>query len=310
MARRASATTVVVAFSANAGIAAAKLVAGFLSGSSAMLAEAAHSVADTINEVFLYTSVRLSGRPRDRAHPFGYGKEQYFWVLIAAVGIFVGGGLFSVLRGTYALLNPGLSEGSALVPYIVLAVAALLDGTSWLRAVWQARREAPDSTDSLPAYVANRADPTLKTVAFEDTAALLGLALAGLGIGLHQLTGQRVYDSAAAIAIGLLLFAVAYRIGRDAKALLIGQAAPPDINREIEDELTAVDGISSVVELRTMQLSSESVLVAAAVRLQRRLTSEEIEKVADTADRHLHQRFPWVTDIFLDPTGRHEQHPR
>jgi cation diffusion facilitator family transporter len=218
--------TVLVAFGANLLIAFAKLVAGLISGSSSMLAEAAHSFADTLNQVFLFTSIKQSTRPADPEHPFGYGKAQFFWSLLAAVGIFVAGAVFSFFEGLHTLLGGGES-GGILIPYAVLAVAFVAEGVSWYRAMKQLRQEAHAGERSLERHVRVSKDPTVKTVLAEDSAALVGIVLAALGVGLHHLTGQAMWDGLAAILIGVLLAIVAFVLGRDTSDLLIGESAEP-----------------------------------------------------------------------------------
>lgn len=303
MAKEETTGTVIVAFTANLSIAVAKFIAGFMTGSSAMLSEGAHSVADTMNQVFLFTSIKLGGRPPDERHPFGYGKERYFWVFLAAVGIFVAGAIFSIFEGIEKIRGGTGQEGGYLAAYIVLAIAVVMEGTSWTRAVRQIRGEALRARFRFFTYVFKRADPTVKTVAYEDSAALIGLILAFLGVGLHQLTGSPVYDGAASITIGIVLIVTAYLLGRDTKALLVGQAAAPELARGIRTEIASADGIDSVVELLTMQLGPESVLVAARVDLGTRLGSDEIERLAERIDRRLRERFPEVRHVFLDPTA-------
>src|SRR3954451_19308452 len=210
--KESSFTTVLVAGGANLAIAVAKIVAGVLTGSSAMLAEGAHSVADTVNQAFLLTALARSNKPADARHPFGYGQERYFWSLLAAVGIFVLGAGFSVYEGIHSLINPEPVE-AALVAYGVLLFSFVFEGTSWLKALLQLRREAGERSVGLFRHVVTSPDPTAKTVAFEDTAALIGILLAAGGISLHLLTGSAAWDGIASILIGLLLVVVAVSLG-------------------------------------------------------------------------------------------------
>jgi cation diffusion facilitator family transporter len=293
--------TVVVAFAANISIAVAKLVAGLVSGSSSMLAEAAHSFADTLNQVFLLTSFKAADRPADRVHPFGYGKAQFFWSLLAAVGIFVAGSVFSIYDGVHTILGGGETVGIVL-PFLVLGVSFLAEGTSWLRAVMQLRREASAEGRSFPAHVRASKDPSVKTVLAEDSAALVGLVLAAVGVGLHHATGNAVWDGAAAIAIGLLLAYVAFVLGRDNADLLIGETAEPDLVVDVHDRLRAHDEVTDVVELLTMHLGPASVLVAARIDLTDSLTGAEVEAFSERADRELREAHPEITQVFLDAT--------
>ena len=217
--------TVLLAGSANLAIAIAKLVGGLISGSTAMLAEAAHSFADTLNQVFLMAALKRSKKPADALHPFGYGMERYFWSLIAAVGIFVLGAGYSIFEGIKAVLEPE-ELGSLLIAYVVLALSFLFEGVSWLKAVRQLSGEAKEQGRGFFEHLKITSDPTAKTVAFEDTAALIGIVLAAVGITLHHVTGQGFWDGLASILIGLLLVVVAYSLGQQNKRALIGEALP------------------------------------------------------------------------------------
>lgn len=290
-----------VALTANLLIALAKLVGGVLSGSSSMLAEAAHSVADTINQVFLLASLKVAARPADTDHPFGYGKARFFWSLLAAVGIFVAGAVFSVYEGVHTLLHGSDSSG-ILVPYAVLGVALVAEGSSWLKALGQVRREAAEADRPLLQHIRASKDPTVKTVLSEDSAAVVGLLLAAIGVGMHELTGQSWWDGAAAIAIGLLLAVVAFLLGRDTQDLLIGEAADPTLVLDVHRRLAAAPEVDAVVELLTMHLGPDSVLVAARLDLVDDLSANEVEDFSSRLDREVAGRWPEVRQVFLDPT--------
>jgi cation diffusion facilitator family transporter len=295
-------TTVLVAFAANLAIAAAKLVAGLVSGSSSMLAEAAHSFADTLNQVFLLTSLKVSSRQADATHPFGYGKAQYFWSLLAAVGIFVAGSVFSLYEGVHTLLSGGAESSGIVLSYLVLGISFLAEGTSWLRAVQQLRREARDRQRTMVQHLRASKDPTVRTVFAEDSAALVGLVLAAAGIGLHHVTGNAAWDGWAAIAIGGLLAYVAFVLGRDNSDLLIGETAEPELVVDVHDRLLAQDEVTAVVELLTMHLGPEQVLVAARLDLVDSLTARQVEDFSSRADAELRGAHPEITQAFFDPT--------
>jgi cation diffusion facilitator family transporter len=299
--------TVLLAGAANLAITTAKVVAGLISGSSALLAEAAHSIADTLNQVFLLTALRRSRKPADVRHPFGYGMERYFWSLLAAVGILVLGAGFSVAEGIRALFAPEPIAAVAII-YSVLAISFVFEGTSWLRAVRQVRREAREEGVSALTHVRN-AEPAVKTVAFEDTAALIGILIAAAGVTLSVFTGQHIWDGAASIAIGLLLIAVAFALGRDNKAMLIGQALPVETQTRIRELITGTPGIESVIELLTLRLAPDQVLVVATVDLvDDETTGAAIEQVAEKIDVEVRAEFPMVRHLYLDPTpGDHRQ---
>jgi cation diffusion facilitator family transporter len=296
-----STATVLLAGFANLAIAVAKLVGGLISGSTAMLAEAAHSFADTLNEIFLMAALKRSQKPADAQHPFGYGMERYFWSLIAAVGIFVLGAGYSILEGVKAVLHAE-PLGSLLVSYVVLGLSFLFEGASWLKAIRQLRGEAEDKSRGFFEHLRLTPDPTAKTVAFEDTAALVGLVLAAAGLTLHHLTGQGFWDGTASILIGLLLVAVAYTLGQQNKRALIGEALPEAAQAAIRKTITDSEGIDSLVEMLTMRMSPTEVLVAARVDLDDTATVDELEKASEEVERRVREAHPEVRHVFLDPT--------
>jgi cation diffusion facilitator family transporter len=292
--------TVFVALAANLVIAAAKAVGGVVAGSPALLSEAAHSVADSLNEVFLLAALRRSRRPPDARHPFGYGKERFFWSLLAAVGIFVMGGCFSFFQGIEALHSGADEKLSGYVTgLIVLGVALLAEGASLVRALHQARREDRGLRD-----------PALRTVVAEDGTAVLGVCLAIVGMVLHMVTGQVAWEASASLAIGVLLVYVAYRLGADARGRLIGEAADPELSGRIREQLEAESEIDSVEALFTMQLGLDSALVAARVDLVPGLDSEEVEEVLVRIKGALAESFHEAGQIFLDVTDRSAREAR
>ncbi|MET7680518.1 cation diffusion facilitator family transporter [Streptomyces sp. NPDC005423] len=282
--------TVLIALGANVAIALAKAAAGLLAGSPAMLSEAAHSVADTLNEVFLLVAVRRSKRPADEQHPFGYGKERYFWALLAAVGIFVMGGCFSMYQGIQALRT---DEHETMTGYVaglvVLGISFFAEGTSLARALLQARREGA-------------ADPAVRTVIAEDTSAVAGVLLAAAGIALHMTTGNVVWEGGASIGIGLLLVYAAYRLAREARDQLIGEAVDPELTRGIKSFLAAQPEIDTVAGLLTMKLGMDSMLVAARIDLVPGIDSEEVELVCVRIKRRITEKWPEANQVFLDIT--------
>jgi cation diffusion facilitator family transporter len=301
--RTRSTWTVLLAGGANLAIAVAKLVAGVVTGSSAMLSEAAHSFADTLNQAFLMAALRRSRRPADAEHPFGYGKERYFWSLRAAVAVFVLGAGFSAFQGVDALVR-GHAESSPVMAYVVLAAALLFDGSSLVRGLWQVRKESAEQGQSVRRQLLQAAEPTVRAVVFEDFAAVVGVLLAAIGLAVDQVTGSHVADAVASLAIALLLVGVAYALGRQNEELLIGRAAPPDLLEDIRLELAATPGIRSVVEMLTMQLGPDEVLVAARVEVDPGAPGRDLERVADEADGRVRTAYPQVAHVFLDPTPR------
>ncbi|MGW4035967.1 cation diffusion facilitator family transporter [Streptomyces sp. NPDC004778] len=286
--------TVLVALAANLVIAAAKTVGGLASGSPALLSEAAHSVADSLNEVFLLAALRRSRRPADARHPFGYGKERFFWALLAAVGIFVMGGCFSFYQGLSALRRDDHAESPEgyTAGLIVLGVAFVAEATSLTRALHQARGEKRGSLD-----------PALRTVIAEDSTAVLGVTLAMAGMSLRLATGSVVWEAMASLGIGLLLVYVAFRLGRDARDQLIGEAVDPELRRDLVGFLMRQSEIDNVAELLTMRLGMDSVLVAARIDLAPGIDSERVEEVSMRIREAMADRWPQADQVFLDVTN-------
>ncbi len=292
--------TVIIAGVANLVVGLAKLAAGLISGSSAMLAEAAHSAADTLNQVFLLTSLRQADRPADDDHPFGHGQERYFWSLLAAFGIFIAGAGFSVFEGLLSITRS--HSESPLAAYVTLAVAFVAEGTSFARALWQVRGEAHGQREKTLHHVETSPDITVKVNLFEDSAAVVGLIFAGLGVGLDQLTGSNVWDGVASIAIGALLVVVAVKLGMDSKNLLIGRAADPEVQKLIREEIESRPGVDALLELRTMHMGPDNLIVAARVALNDELRADQAEDLADEIDRRLSEKLPLTPNVFIDPT--------
>ena len=239
--------TVIIAVLANLGVALAKAVATLMTGSAAMLAETVHSLADTANEILLYVGLRRSRPEPDASHPFGYGQERWFWSFLAALGIFLVGGLLAIAEGIRSLLKPEPLE-SFLVGMGVLLVSFVLEAVSWRNAYKEVRGEAERSKRSLSDHLSVSSDPTAQTVFYEDTAALIGLVLAIAALVLHQVTGSAVYDAVASILIGILLSVVAFLLTRHNRRLLIDSSAPADLVQRMHDELAGRPGVAGRVD--------------------------------------------------------------
>jgi cation diffusion facilitator family transporter len=261
-----SLTTVLVAFGANIAIAVAKSVAGALTGSASILAEAAHSWADTGNEVFLLIATRRSRRPADAAHPLGHGREAYVWSMFAALGLLVAGAAVSVTRGVQELITPEPAS-HFLIGYLVLAVSFVLEGISFAQSVRQARPEAKARQLDLIEHVLATSDPTLRAVFAEDSAALAGLLIAGAGLGAHQLTGSSVPDAAGSILVGLLLGAVATLLINRNLRFLVGQEADPRVRAAAIAALLDAPEVARVTYLRLEIVGPRTVSVVGDVDL-------------------------------------------
>ncbi|MFJ3939083.1 cation diffusion facilitator family transporter [Streptomyces parvus] len=301
--------TVIVAALANLGIAVAKAVAGLISGSSAMLSEAAHSVADTVTEVMLLTALKRSGKPADEDHPLGYGPERYIWAMLASIATFVGGAVFSIYDGVHTLVA-GEELGDPLVSYIVLAVAFLLEGYSLRTGVKQVRREASRLRVPDTYYLRHTPDTAVKAVVMEDSAALIGLLLAAGGLLGGQLSGSGVWDGIASCLIGLLLVYVAWVLGRSNAQLLIGRPLPEAVRSGVREELLSVPHIVEVLELTTLIQGPDEILIAAKIDFRDMATAAEVEWACEEAEDQLRERFPSVRRVYLDPTPGRAQRLR
>lgn len=298
-----STLTVVVAICANTGIAIAKAIAGVLSGSSAMLSEAAHSLADTTNQVLLLVAVKRSNRPPDERHPFGYGRERYFWTLLAAVGIFVGGGVFAVYHGISSLVSDAHEGGHYALTYAVLGIAFVLESVSCAQAVRQLRADARRTKRTFRDELWDTSDPAATTVFFEDTGALAGLVVAAAGVGLSQATGNHFWDPLASILIGVLLAMIAYVLGRENRSLIIGEAADPRLRESLVALIRTYPEVTSVDELLSMVTGRGQVLVAAKIDLEDDLRAAEIEAMARRMEAEIQDKHPTVRHFFVDVTA-------
>ncbi len=280
-----SLTTVLVALGANVLIAVAKTAAAAVTGSASLVAEAAHSWADTGNEIFLLIANRRSGRPPDRAHPFGHGREAYVWSLFAALGLFVAGAAVSVTYGVLELIHPEPASYFA-VGYAVLAVSFVFEGISFRQSVRQARSEAEVLQRDLIEHVLATSDPTLRAVFAEDSAALIGLVIAAAGLGAHQLTGSVIPDAAGSILVGLLLAVVAVVLINRNRRSLVGEEADPRVRAAVVQALLDAPEVARVTYLRLEIVGPRMVLLVGAVDL----TGDDIESTLAVRLRALETR--------------------
>ena len=262
----ASMTTVLLAFGANLLVAIAKSVAAVLTGSASMLAEAAHSWADTGNQVFLLVAHRRSGRPPDRAHPLGHGREAYVWSLLAALGLFVAGAAVSVTHGVQELLSPEPAT-DFVVGYVVLALAFVLEGISFLRSARQVKPAAELMDRDLIEQVMATSDPTLRAVFAEDAAALAGLLVAAVGLAAHQMTGSPTPDAVGSILVGALLAVVALTLFDRNREFLVGEEAGPRIHAAAIRALLDMPEVERVTYLRLEVVGPQMVSIVGDVDL-------------------------------------------
>ena len=282
--------TVLVALGANALVAAAKSAAAVLTGSASMVAEAAHSWADTGNEVFLLLAERRGRRPADADHPRGYGRATYIWSMVAAFGLFSAGSAFSVYHGIEQLSgHPGAEDYT--VNYVILAVAFVLEGVSFLQATRQVRSGAERFHLHPLRYVSRTSDPTLRAVFLEDFGALVGLLIAAAAIAAHQITGEPVYDAVGSIAVGLLLGVIAVFLIRRNMEFLLGSGLSPQRQAAVLGRLLAHPEIERITYLHAEYVGPQQLFVVAAVDL-----------TGDDREGHLALRFRRVeADVEQDP---------
>ncbi|WP_205649392.1 cation diffusion facilitator family transporter [Agromyces sp. LHK192] len=286
-----SLATVLIALAANALIAIAKSVAAWLTGSASMLAEAAHSWADTGNEVLLVIAERRSARPADRRHPFGYGKDAYVWSMFAAFGLFTVGAVVSIQHGISELVDPEPAS-DYVIAYVVLGISFVLEGVSFTRALRQARGDARRRRVGTLSHVVSSSNPTLRAVFAEDAAALVGLVIAFTGVLLHQVTGSPVPDAIGSILVGVVLAIVAVVLIARNRAFLIGEAVDDAVRDEVLGRLLALPDIDRVTQLHLEYVGPGRVLLIAAVDLAgdepERHVAEELRRLERAIARDDH----------------------
>jgi cation diffusion facilitator family transporter len=289
--------TVVAAVLANVAIAAAKFAAAAVTGSSAMLSEAIHSVVDTGDGLLLWLGLRRSRRPPDDLHPFGHGKELYFWTTVVAILVFAVGGGMSAYEGILHIAHPA-PERSRLWSYLVLGVAALLEGTSWSVAA----REFARAKGRRSAWRAIRTtkDPLVFTVLLEDSAALVGIAIALAGVTLAHATGRAWLDGAASIAIGALLMSVAAVLAREARGLVIGESASAETVAEVRRVAAADPAVDGVERALTVHFGPEVVVLNLDLRFRRGLRAADVVEAVARIERALRGAHPELKFIFVE----------
>ena len=297
MAEAGGARAVVAALGANAGIALAKFVGFVVTGSSSMLAEAVHSLADTVNQGLLLWGRHTSTRRATRAHPFGFGRERFLYGFVVALLLFTLGAVFALYEGVRKVIDPH-PLADPLVAVIILVLAMCLEGFSFRTAVRESRVHKGE--DSWWRFIRDATIPELPLVLAEDTAALIGLVFALCGVGLSVLTGDPVWDGIGTLAIGTLLGAVALTLIVEMKSLLIGEGADDELLGVIADEL--VHGrVTRVIHIRTQYIGADELLVAAKIALVPSLPLREVATAIDDAEARVRARVPQAKLIYLEP---------
>jgi cation diffusion facilitator family transporter len=298
MATRESKGVIYAAIIANIAIAVCKFAAAMVTGSSAMLAEAFHSTADTGNELLLLWGIKRSARPPDSLHPYGHGKVLYFYSLLVAVYIFgVGGGL-AVHEGISHLKHPEIPSHPGW-NYAVLALAAVFDFYSW-RISYRELRARKDPNESTWDEIKGGKDPTVFTVFLEDSAGLLGVLLAFLAIFLGRQFNNPYLDPIASIVIGLVLAVLAVFLGRESGALLVGERTNRARIEHLNEIIRADPAVEEVGDLLTMQLGPEQVLLTVNIQFRRKLTLEQLESAIERIEARIRREQPSVQRIFIE----------
>ncbi len=290
--------SVIASVVSDAGIAIVKIVVAVISGSAAMLSEAIHSCVDAFNSVFLIVGVRTSARPPDDEHPFGHGREIYFWTLIVAMSIFAGGGALSVYEGVKHLAHPEVL-GRAWPSYLVLAAAAVFEGWAALVAYREFRDNRRSASIGLWAAFRASKDLTTFVVLFENGAALVGVLIAFAGIGISHLTGSPYPDAIASLMIGALLIAVAFMLIRESRGLLVGEGVDRRTVAEIRRLVGADPAVDAVLHIMTMQMGPDEALLVMDVRFRPELTAGRLADVIHALEQKVRSRYEDVTRIFI-----------
>ncbi|GAB3458509.1 cation diffusion facilitator family transporter [Massilia terrae] len=286
---------------ANLGIAGAKFAVALLTGSAAMMAEGIHSAVDTGNELLLLVGEKMSNLPPSPRHPFGYGKAIYFWALLVALSVFTLGGGLSIYHGVQALRRPE-PIANPFWNYLVLAIAAGFEGYSW-NVSRKALNQVRKSGSSLWQAVHNSKDASVFTVFIEDSTALIGVAIAALGIGLGQIFDNPYFDPAASVAVGLLLVGAAVTLARETGALLVGEGIGREQTGRLREIFCSDPGIMTVGRLLTMQLGPDEVLLTAAVLFKRGMRIDEVEEAIRRLEAKVREANPAIQHIYFKSAG-------
>jgi cation diffusion facilitator family transporter len=291
-------SAVIAALLANLGIALSKLIGFLVTGSASMLAEAIHSTADSGNQGLLLLGGRRASRAADRSHPFGYGRERYFWAFIVAMVLFSLGGAFAIFEGIEKIRHPHHLD-SAAVAIGILLVAIVLEGTSFRTAVREARKIKGDA--GWAAFVRRSKNPELPVVLLEDTGALIGLVLALAGVGIALATDDARWDGLGTLSIGILLTLIAVVLAVEMKSLLIGEPALASVEEAIVSAIESDDDVEQLIHLRTEHLGPEELLVAAKVSFAHRLSIRELADAVDRVEATVRAAVPEARIIYFEP---------
>jgi cation diffusion facilitator family transporter len=293
---------IIAAFFANLGIAVSKFVGFLITGSTGLLAEAAHSLADTGNQALLMFGSKRGQRPADREHPFGYGAERYFWAFVVALVLFSMGGLFAIYEGIDKLIHPHETEALG-VAVAILAISMVLESLSLRTAVRESRPYKGDL--SWWRFIRSSRQPELPVVLLEDTGALCGLCFALAGVVLASVTGEPRWDALGSLAIGLLLVSIAIVLGVEMKALLIGESATPAVQDAIRTAMITAPAVRRLIHLRTEHLGPDELLVGAKLEFDRTLSVPALAQAIDDVEARVRAVVPAARIMYVEPDVHH-----
>ena len=290
---------VLAAFAGNLAIAITKAIAAYLTGSGALVAETAHSIADSVNQILLYVGIRRSVQPASEKHPLGHGRERYFWALIVALFLFFGGGIFSIYEAYERFTHPQ-ELGAVWIGFLVLGLSMVFETFSLSVAIREVRHAAHGSGIPVRRFLQQLSDPALRTVLYEDSAALAGLVTAIAGLGLTVLTGDHRFDALASAVIGVILIYVAYQLAWGARGLIIGEAPPEEVREALRAAIASEPGVDRVIDLRAVQMGTNQLLVLARVSVRDNIPAGDAERLLMRLRKRLQREHPEVMESYVE----------
>lgn len=288
---------VVVALLGDLAVAIAKMIGAVLTGSAVMFAEGMHSLADMVNHGFLFLGFKLSDRPADSSHPFGYGKESYFWSFIVSVSIFLIGSILSIQRGIDRLMHPAPLH-NLLLSYFILAISMAIEFYSWQMAYKSLVKNSEETT--IMGMIREATTPSTMIVFLADSAAIVGLIFAAIGLGLSHVFVTSFFDAITSIIIGILLACVAMIISWETKSLLIGEGVTQKDYRRIRNAVITTPGVERILDILTMYLGPNDLLVAININFSDSFHTDDIENAIDLIERKVKEAVPESSKIFIE----------
>jgi len=298
MKKTSSISVIIFAFSANFIIATVKFIVSFITHSSAMLAEAIHSLADTLNQVLLIVGIKRAEKKPDKLHPFGFSGELYFWSFVVAILLFTAGAVFSIYEGIHKIKHPGEIKNT-LYAVVVLVIAIIAEGAAFLKASRKINIERKDK--SIFKYLKCSKHSELIVVFLEDSAALCGLSVALIFIVVQHFTGFLMLDGIASILIGIILAFVAFFLARETQSLLIGEAADPALIKKITHIFSSDKNINKVINIKSLQFGPDDIMLAVKLEFRDNLSAEKISELINIYEKKIREECPSINRIFIEP---------